>query len=149
MDNVFALTGPWFWWILAGVLLIGELLAPGIFLLWLGVAAALTGIVHWAFDWGWQAETITFAVFSIALVLASWRFVMNQRNKPSDQPNLNNRHANYIGRVVKLEHAIDHGFGKVRINDTLWDVEGPDLAKGTSVTITAVKGMNLIVETAN
>ncbi len=149
MDNVFAGTGPWFWFILAGLLLIGELLAPGIFLLWLGIAAALTGLVHFVFSWGWQAEAVTFAIFSIALVAASWRFVMNQRNKASDQPNLNYRHANYIGRTVKLEHAIDHGRGKVRIDDTLWEVEGPDLAKGTSVTIRSVNGMNLVVERAN
>jgi inner membrane protein len=148
MDILFALGGPWFWFILAGILLIGELLAPGIFLLWLGVAAALTGVVHWAFGWGWQAETVTFAIFSIGLVLASWRFVMNQRNKVSDQPNLNNRHANYVGRTVKLENAIDHGMGKVRIDDTLWEVEGPDLAKGTSVRVTGVRNMNLVVEKA-
>jgi inner membrane protein len=149
MDNVYELTGPWFWWIVAGVLLIGELLAPGVFLLWLGVAAALTGIIHWMFGWGWQGEAITFAALSIALVAASWRLVMNQRNTATDQPNLNNRHANYIGRTVKLEHAIDHGLGKVRIDDTLWEVEGPDLAKGTSVTVKSVKGMNLLVEKAS
>jgi inner membrane protein len=148
MADLFTLAGPWFWFILAGILLIGELLAPGIFLLWLGVAAALTGAVHWLFGWGWQAETAIFAALSIALVLASWRFVMNQRNKVSDQPNLNYRHANYIGRAVKLEHAIDHGRGKVRIDDTLWDVEGPDMAKGTSVRVTGVHDMNLVVERA-
>jgi inner membrane protein len=148
MDNVFALSGPWFWFIVAGILLIGELLAPGIFLLWLGVAAALTGVVHLVFGWGLETETITFAILSIASVAASWRFVMTQRNKPSDQPNLNNRHANYIGRAVKLEHAIDHGRGKVRIDDTLWDVEGPDMAKGTSVRVTGVHDMNLVVEKA-
>jgi membrane protein implicated in regulation of membrane protease activity len=149
MDNVFALTGPWFWFIVAGVLLIGELLVPGIFLLWLGMAAALTGIVHWAFGWGWQTEAIIFAAFSISLVAASWRYVMNQRSKPTDQPNLNYRHANYVGRAVKLEHAIDHGRGKVRIDDTLWDVEGPDLPKGTSVKITEAKNMILVVERAS
>jgi inner membrane protein len=148
MDNIFALSGPWFWFIAAGLLLIGELLAPGIFLLWLGVAAALTGVVHLLFGWSLQAETITFAILSLASVAASWRFVMNQRNKPSDQPNLNNRHANYIGRTVKLENAIDHGLGKVRIDDTIWEVEGPDLAKGTSVKVTAVRNMNLVVERA-
>jgi inner membrane protein len=148
MDNIFALAGPWFWFILAGILLIGELFAPGVFLLWLGVAAALTGIVHLAFGWGWEAEAICFAGLSLALVAASWRFVMNQRNKPTDQPNLNNRHANYIGRIVPLDQAIDHGMGKVRIDDTLWEVEGPDLAKGTTVKVTAVRNMNLIVERA-
>jgi inner membrane protein len=148
MDNLFALAGPWFWFILAGILLIGELLAPGIFLLWLGFAAALTGVMHWLFGWGWGAETITFAIFSIASVMASWRFVMNQRNKPSDQPNLNNRHANYIGRSVPLETAINHGMGKVRIDDTIWEVEGPELAKGTTVKVTAVRNMNLVVERA-
>ncbi len=148
MDNVFALSGPWFWFIVAGVLLIGELLAPGIFLLWLGVAAALTGVVHWLFGWGWEAEAVTFAMFSLALVGASWRYVMSQRNKASDHPNLNNRHANYIGRTVPLDQAIDHGMGKVRIDDTLWEVEGPDMAKGTTVKVTAVRNMNLIVERA-
>ena len=148
MGEFISTAGPWFWFILAGLLLIGELLAPGIFLLWLGVAAALTGVVQWLFGWGWQADAATFAVLSVALVMASWRFVMAQRNKPSDQPNLNRRHANYVGRTVRLEHAIHNGPGKVRIDDTLWEVEGPEMPKGATVRITGTRDMNLLVEKA-
>ncbi|NMD09068.1 MAG: NfeD family protein, partial [Phyllobacteriaceae bacterium] len=68
----------WFWWIVAGVLLIGELMLPGVFLIWLAGAAALTGIADLLLGLGWQGELGVFAVFSLLLVLASWKYVTKQ-----------------------------------------------------------------------
>jgi membrane protein implicated in regulation of membrane protease activity len=143
------LTGPWAWWSLAGLLLIGELLMPGIFLLWLALAAVLTGIVHLLFDLSWQTEVGLFALFSLLLVAAAWKLVRAQHHFRSDAPNLNQRQFDYIGRQAVLVEAISAGHGKVRLEDTLWDVEGRDLPKGAPVIVTGVDGARLKVEAVN
>jgi inner membrane protein len=148
MSEFWPVIGPWAWWIIAGILLIGELLAPGIFLLWLAAAAALTAIADLIFNFSWQGEVATFAILSVALVVASWRWVMDSRKPKSDQPHLNQRHAAYVGRIFPLEQAITNGSGKVRIEDALWDVDGPDLAKGERVRITGISGLRLSAEKA-
>ena len=148
MNEFLPFLGPWFWWIIAGVLLIGELLAPGVFLLWLAVAAALTGIADQFLHLSWQGEVAVFAALAVVLVMLSWKWVMASRTTKSDQPHLNLRHGAYVGRVFALEQAIINGSGKVRIDDALWDVDGPDLPKGERVLITGVKGLRLVAERA-
>lgn len=140
------LGGAWFWWIVAGVLLIGELMMPGIFLIWLAGAAALTGLVDLVFGLTWQMELAVFAVLSVLLVIASWNYVRKQHSPKSDQPDLNQRQTGYVGRRTSVLQAISNGAGKVKIEDVVWDVTGPDLPQGTQVVVTAVKGSTLVVE---
>jgi membrane protein implicated in regulation of membrane protease activity len=148
MSDFIPVIGPWFWWIVAGVLLVGEMLMPGFFLLWLAAAAALTGAVDLVFGLGWQGEVITFAALSLVLVLATWKWVMASRQMQSDQPTLNQRHHAYVGKVVPLAQPIVNGSGKVRIEDSLWDVDGPDLPLGALVRISGVVGLRLKAEKA-
>jgi inner membrane protein len=143
MSDLTFLYSPWSWFILAGLLLIGELLSPGVFLMWLGGAAALTGLVDIALGLSWQSEVIIFAVLSAVLVFASWNWVKTQRTPKSDQPHLNLRHGAYVGRVFVLEKAISNGSGKIKIEDALWDVDGPDLPVGAKVKVTGVNGLRL------
>jgi inner membrane protein len=148
MDSFIPQVGPWLWWIIGALLLIGELLMPGVFLLWLAVAAGLTAIVDMVVGLDWKGEIATFAILSVLLVLASWKYVRAQHRPMSDQPNLNQRHLDYVGRRVTLLHPIHNGLGKVRIDDSVWDVEGPELAAGAMVVVTGVKGTRLSVEAA-
>jgi inner membrane protein len=147
-DLMAFLSTPWLWFIVAALLLGGELLLPGVFLLWLALAAALTGIIDLALDLSWTVEIVVFAVASLGLVLASWRFVMAQRRPKSDQPFLNQRHHAYVGQNAVLVKAIENGHGKVNFEDALWDVRGPDLPMGARVRVTGVEGMALKVEAA-
>jgi inner membrane protein len=146
MSEFVSLTGPWFWFILAGLLLIGELMSPGVFLMWVAGAAALTGVADAVIGLDWHFEAIVFGVLSAVLVYATWDRVKAQRNPKSEQPHLNERHMTYVGRVVPLEQAIVNGTGKVRIEDSLWDVDGEDAPKGARVKIIGVKGLRLAVE---
>lgn len=66
----------------------------------------------------------------------------------SDQPDLNRRGAQLVGRVVMVDEAISGGRGKVQIGDTLWIAEGPDTPAGASVRITSAKATVLVVEPA-
>jgi membrane protein implicated in regulation of membrane protease activity len=124
------------------------MLMPGLFLLWLAAAAALTGAIDLVFGLGWQGEVITFAVLSLLLVLATWKWVMDSRRMKSDQPTLNQRHHAYVGKVVPLAQPIVNGSGKVRIDDALWDVDGPNLPQGALVRIAGVDGLRLKAEKA-
>ena len=65
--------GSWNWFILAALLFLLEVLAPGMFMLWLGLAAILVGVISSFLIWSWQLQLIAFAVFAIAAVPA-WRY---------------------------------------------------------------------------
>jgi inner membrane protein len=145
MDTLIPATGAWFWFILAALLLFGELMVPGIFLMWLGVAAILTGFADILFGFDWRLEIVSFALLSLALVAATWRWVTPQWVPKSDQPHLNQRHQSYVGRSYVLDHAIVDGRGKLTIDDTIWDILGEDRVAGSTVTVSGVDGMRLKV----
>jgi inner membrane protein len=149
MSDFLSLSGPWLWFIIAGLLLIGELLSPGVFLMWLAGAAVLTGFADLIFGFGLAGEIVAFGLLSLALVFASWKHVTSRWSPKSDQPHLNQRHGAYVGRVFPLDVAIVNGTGKLKIEDALWDVEGPDLSAGTRVKVTGVNGMRLIAAKAD
>ena len=146
MDQIFPFTGFYFWWILAGVLLLAELAMPGFFMLWLAVAAALTAMVDLAFNLSWKGEIFTFALLSFILVVSLWRVVIGSRNSKTDAPNLNQRQLNFIDHEYVLLAPIVNGSGKIRVEDALWDVDGPDMEAGKRVKVIGVNGMRLTVE---
>lgn len=136
----------WHWWILAGLLLILELTAPAFFFLWLGIAAAAVGLILLVFpSIPLETQLVLFAIASIVAVLA-WRKYRESRPLTTDQPNLNRRGHQYIGRVFSLNSPIINGEGKVTVDDSTWRVKGPDLAAGTSIKVTGVDGVIFTVE---
>ena len=135
----------WHWWILAGVLLILELTAPAFFFLWLGIAAAATGLLLLVFpSIPLETQLVLFAVLSLVSVIA-WRRYREANPVISDQPNLNRRGEQYKGRIFTLEKAIENGVGKVKVDDSTWRVKGPDLPSGTKVRVDDVDGVVFIV----
>lgn len=136
----------WTWWILAAALIGLEMLVPGTFLMWLGFAAALVGGVLLVFPGlAWEGQFALFAVFSVIAVLIG-RKVMSDVSLESDQPALNRRGEQYVGRNFTLSEAVDNGTGKVVVDDSTWKVEGPDMPEGTRVKVTGVVGVVLTVE---
>jgi inner membrane protein len=146
MDQLLPIVGAYFWWIAALILLLAEMALPGFFMLWLAVAAGLTAILDLVFHFSAVQEIFCFAVLAFLCVLASWRFVMNSRHSKTDSPHLNQRHHGLVGHSFVLDKAIINGSGKIKVEDTLWDVDGPDLAQGARVKVTSVRGMRLMVE---
>lgn len=135
----------WHWWILAGVLLILELTAPAYFFLWLGIAAAATGLLLLVFpSIPVESQLVLFAALSIVALIA-WRRYREARPVVSDQPNLNRRGRQYTGRVFTLEQPIVNGVGKVTVDDSTWRVKGPDLPAGTRVRVEDVDGVVFVV----
>ncbi|MBS0590473.1 MAG: NfeD family protein [Proteobacteria bacterium] len=138
------------WWILALVLIGAELLAPGYFLIWIGFAAAALGVVTlFAPDLPLLAQAILFAALALLSCFVYWRFVRKIVGESSDQPLLNRRAAQFIGRRYTLETAIVGGRGKVRIGDSPWLAEGPDLPAGSEVEVVGVDGTTVTVRAAS
>lgn len=137
--------GAWNWFILAVILLTLETVIPGVHFLWFGIAAVIIGFLGVTTGIVWQWQVLAFAVLSVAAV-----FWVRKYARPdvaiSDQPDLNVRGQQYIGRSLVVEQAIQNGRGKVRLGDTLWAVEGPDAPAGSRVTVTGAKGTVLVVE---
>jgi membrane protein implicated in regulation of membrane protease activity len=122
--------------------------------LWFGISAVLVGIVAFlaaalglgeAFSLPWQL--VLFALVSVVAVF--WvRRLSRHEQAVTDQPDLNVRGAQYIGRIVVVEDAISGGRGRVRVGDTLWPAQGSDTAKGARVKITGTNGTVFVVEPA-
>lgn len=148
----FAGFGAWNWMILGTVLLALEILTPGVYLLWLGIAAILTGLLSfmlWETGlWGWQVQIIAFLVLSIVSVLIGRRVFPTTGTADTDQPLLNQRELQLVGRTATLEEPIVEGRGRIRLGDTLWRISGPDLPVGARVRVTAAVNGELTVEPA-
>lgn len=146
MDQLFPFLGHWAWWVAAGVLLLLELLSPGVFFIWLGIAAALTGLLDSIVDLPWEAEFLLFAALSVVAVLIGRRFYRGPAAEPEDNPFLNRRQLGYVGRRFTLQTPIVDGRGKLAIEGTIWEIEGSDAPAGSHVKVTAVHGMRLKVK---
>jgi membrane protein implicated in regulation of membrane protease activity len=152
MDRILFELGPWNWMVLGFVLLVMEIVLPGVFLLWIGIAALIVGaisLVVWdAGFWTWQAQVLLFLVLSLLSAYAGKKLVGSSRKDDSDQPLLNRRGVQLIGRTATLTEPISNGRGRVRLGDTLWRVSGPDLPAGAQVRVTgaAETDLELVVE---
>jgi inner membrane protein len=136
--------GPWLWFAIAVALFVLETAVPGIHFLWFGVAAGITGVIALVapIDWHWQL--ILFSMLAFATVFIVRRSGYGD-NAKSDEPSLNVRGAQYIGRTVLVEEAIRNGRGKVRVGDTIWVAEGEDALAGAQVEVSGVNGTVLVV----
>ena len=136
----------WDWFIAGLVLVILEIFAPGAVFLWLGIAAGVVGaVVFFAPYLDWKFQFTLFAVLSVVSIVVSRRY-LKRRPLETDHPNLNRRGAQYVGRDLILDAALSGGRGRLRVDDTTWRVEGPDLPAGTKVRVTAVNGATLKIE---
>jgi inner membrane protein len=139
--------GHWNWFIAAVMLFVLEIVAPGAFMLWLGLAALAVGAISLAIDWSWQAQIVAFAVFAVAATPV-WRHFARRVEQPVDRPFLNRRADGYVGRVFTLDKPIVDGVGTIRIDDTVWRVTGPDVPAGSRVKVARAEGADLTVEAA-
>src|SRR5947208_14305385 len=148
MADMFVTLGTWNWLIFGFILMALELMAPGVFLFWLGLAALLVGLLSFAINPSWQAQLLMFAVFAAAAVPAWWYFAKSASSHSASNPFLNKRTEALIGRVFTMEQPIIDVSGTVRIDDTIWRVAGPDAPAGSRVRIVQADGASLTVAAA-
>lgn len=136
-------------WIIAGlVLLLIEVFAPGAFFLWFGLAALIVGALAWVIPaLAWQVQVVLFAILSIGALLGYRVWRKRQVIERSDEPLLNQRARQLVGRVFPLVEAIQGGRGKLKVGDALWTAIGVrDFPVGARVKVVGVRDQMLEVE---
>jgi membrane protein implicated in regulation of membrane protease activity len=136
------------WGALALVLFAAEALAPGAFMLWIGIGAAAVFVLVAVFaDIPLLWQVVAFVLLSVVSIQC-YRQWGRTRALQTDAPLLNRRAEQLVGRVVALDQPIVAGIGRAKVDDAFWVVAGPDLPAGTPVRVVAVDGMTLKVQQA-
>ena len=146
MDTWLQTLDYWHWWVLAVILLLLEMFAPGVFFMWLGIGAGAVGC--WLFlqpELAWQTQFLMFAVFSV-LAAGAGRWWVGRHPIATDQPQLNRRGEQYVDRIFTVDEAVVNGVGKLRVDDTIWKIHGPDCKAGSVVRVVGVDGVVLRIE---
>ena len=136
----------WHWLILAVVMIILEMLMPGAYLLWMGVSAIFIGALMYVFpEMVFLVQILIFAMLSVISVVM-YRSYRKKNPLVTDEPALNRRGEQYIGRTFTLEEPIMNGEGKITVDDTTWKITGRNIDAGGTVRVVAVEGSTLKVE---
>ncbi|MBX9976627.1 MAG: NfeD family protein [Alphaproteobacteria bacterium] len=136
---------PLFWSVLGVLLIIIEIIAPGFFLLWVGIAALCTALIAYLTPLTVAMSWIMFAGLSL-IILFFTRRLYKHFFKFNSTTQLNQRGADLIGKTMILEEPIQNGRGYLRIGDSIWAIQGDDMVSGTNVIITGIVGNHLVVK---
>src|SRR3546814_9344160 len=90
-------------------------------------------------DLCWEIRLLIVGGLSVVIV-AGWGFYRSRHPTQSDDSTLNRRGEQYVGRVFFLAEAITNGRGTVKVGDSLWRADGPDLPAGARVRVTGLAG---------
>jgi membrane protein implicated in regulation of membrane protease activity len=136
----------WYWWVIGFILLVLEILTPGYFFMWMAASGFLTGaIVLLLPATGMNMQILIFSVLSVVAIIV-WKFYGKRHPTESDQPLLNKRGVQYIGRVFNLYQPIKNGEGKIKVDDSIWKVHGEDCDINSRVKVIAIRGTVFDVE---
>lgn len=147
MDNSFLLEPMyWNWFILGMILLVIEITVSGFFFLWPGIAALVVGLIYvLAPGLSLEVGLILFAVLSL-LSAYGWRAYRQKNPLATQEPTLNQRGNQYVGREFQLAQATTQGSGEINVDGAIWRTRGPDLPAGARIRVVAVDGNRLVVE---
>ena len=148
MDWLFGDFHWWHWLIIALVLIILEIFSPAAFFMWMGFAAAITGLVTLIFPGlSWEIQFIIFAGLSVVSITAA-KLWFGKNPIQTEQPLLNERGQELIGNTYRVEKAIENGVGRIRVGESTWKATGPDAPEGARVKVVGARAAVLEVETA-
>ncbi|MBB3763827.1 NfeD family protein [Sphingomicrobium lutaoense] len=137
---------PGMLWLIFGLLLLAaELIAPGVFLVFIGAAAVATGIFTWLFDLGLTFQLALFALYT-ALAVYIGKRIYAQPGVDESDGTLNEWAMRLVGRKVTAVGDFSHGEGRVRLGDSEWNAHGEVEAKaGEPLEVIGVDGTRLVV----
>ncbi|WP_395709302.1 NfeD family protein [Reyranella sp.] len=139
----------WHWWAIAAVLLVFEMLLPGVVFMFLAIGAIASGLAVLVLsDLPLELQLTIFAIVSVASAVALRRFLRRLAHGKAADRTINARADALVGRTIVLDSPILGGQGRVKLGDGSWAVSGPDMAAGTRVRVTGVRGTELKVEPA-
>ena len=139
------LSAGWLWAIGGLILLIAEIIAPGFFLVFLGVAAIATGLFTLLFDLGLGPQLALFVVYTALAVMIGKRWY-GEPDADDQLIKLNEPARRLVGKTVTVVEAVDDHGGRVRVGDGEWSARGGPAAAGERVKVTGVDGNCLTVE---
>lgn len=145
MDGLDGIDPHWIWFAIGLALAALELIVPGVYLIWLAVAALIVGAMTFVIDLGSAVQVINFVILSLIIVFSARRFLRDSPIVSSD-PLLNKRGGRLVGQTALVTQAFDGGMGRIRHGDSEWLARGPDMASGERVRITGNDGSILLVE---
>lgn len=138
----------WYWWALAAVLLVCEMLLPGVVFLFIAIGAAAAGLVLLvASGASLESQLAVFGIVSVVSAVALRPYLKRLQSRTADAT-LNARGEALVGQVFVLDQPILAGRGRVKLGDGSWIVTGPDMVAGAKVRVAAVRGTELRVEPA-
>ena len=145
MDWLTSIEQPYLWLALGLLLVTAEMLLPGFFLFWLGIAALITGVVAWTVPIGIPLQILIFASLAVVTVFLGRNYLRKNPIEPVD-PNMNKRAERMAREIAVVVEAISGGTGRVKHGDSEWLARGPDTEVGAKVRITGSDGAVLVVE---
>jgi membrane protein implicated in regulation of membrane protease activity len=146
MDIIGMIFTPWMWGGLAALMLVAEMLVPGIAFLWLGLAAAAMGLLVLVLPiFEPSTQILLYAILALATVVYGRRIVRRLGlESPARGSKLNARVADLIGTTAILTEPTIRGQGQVKIGDSVWafhlDEKQADLPAGAPVELTGANG---------
>ena len=139
------LEAGWIWGIIGLALLGAEVIAPGFFLVFLGVAALATALFTLLFDLSIVPQLVLFVIYTVLAVLIGKRWYAEPA-LTGGATALNEPGKRLVGRVVTVVDPVSEHSGRVRVGDSEWSARGGPAAAGEQVRITGVDGNCLKVE---
>lgn len=131
-------------WMVAGLVMAGlEMLVPGVFLLWIGLAALVTGLITELAHLDWPPQLALFVAATAALITL---VALRLRRRPV----LDSVNAPAAGLIGQTCHAIlfKQGEGRVTLGDGTWPArttEGETPAPGQPLRVIGLDGTTLLV----
>lgn len=148
MNGLEGFDAHWIWIAIGLILAALEMLVPGVYLIWLAVAAVITGVLTLGLDLSLPSQIISFVSISLIAAFSARRFLRDSPIVSSD-PLLNQRGSRLVGEMAIVSQPIENGSGRIKLGDSEWLARGPDMAAGARVRITGSDGTTLFVEPAN
>ena len=129
----------WIWWIIAGALVVAELLTGTFFLLALGVAFAIGGVAA-LLGAAFEIQLVVAGLVAVAGVFLAHRWRRTRAPAAQDPPF-------DIGQTVRVQAWNPDGTARVAYRGTLWQAEraGPDVPHGERMVIVGVRGSTLVI----
>ena len=136
--------GESLWWVIGIVLVIGEVVLPGTFLIWFAFAAFGVGLIGVVVDLSGMNQVVVFGLLSFASL--SLGYLMRKRRGDPEVPAFADRTQAYMGKTYKVVEAIENGQGKIQVGDSVWLAEGEDCPVGGSVKVIDSRGNVLLID---
>lgn len=135
----------WHWVILGFSMIALEVVVPGAFFIWIGIAALILGGTTFLFPlMSLTAQLLLFGLLA-PLVAVLGRKIIRLQADDGAPATLNRRGQQFVGQTIVLDVPIVNGRAHVTVADSKWSLHGPDLPAGSVVKVVGVEGNMLIV----